>query len=186
MAAVEIVEEVEAKEEEVSREARPAPLVVTDRLDLPTLGKLLVASGYFTDTTSAAKALVKVIAGRDIGIGPVAAMNNIFIVQNRLAMGYALVGAMIKRSLRYDYRVKSLTKDGCVLTFLQKVDGVWVEVGESSFTKEDADLAGLRRRGGAWQTYPRNMYFARALTNGARMYCPDVFLGGVYDPDELD
>jgi hypothetical protein len=29
------------------------------------------------------------------------------------------------------------------------------------------------------------MLFARALTNGARFYCPDIFGGAVYTPEEL-
>ena len=39
--------------------------------------------------------------------------------------------------------------------------------------------------GSPWEKYPRNMVFARALTNGARWYCPDVFNGPIYTPDEL-
>ena len=29
------------------------------------------------------------------------------------------------------------------------------------------------------------MLFARAMTNGARVHCPEVFVGAVYTPDEL-
>ena len=37
-----------------------------------------------------------------------------------------------------------------------------------------------------WRKYPRNMLFARAISNGARWYCPDLFGGSpVYTPDEL-
>jgi hypothetical protein len=39
--------------------------------------------------------------------------------------------------------------------------------------------------GDNWQKYPRNMLFARALTNGARWYCPGVYFGAVYSGDEL-
>ena len=34
--------------------------------------------------------------------------------------------------------------------------------------------------------FPRNMLFARAISNGARWYCPDLFNGNaVYVPEEL-
>jgi hypothetical protein len=37
-----------------------------------------------------------------------------------------------------------------------------------------------------WEKYPRNMLFARALTNGITFYCPDAFdVGRVYTADEL-
>jgi len=32
---------------------------------------------------------------------------------------------------------------------------------------------------------PLNMLFARAISNGVRFHCPDVFMGAVYTPDEL-
>ena len=33
--------------------------------------------------------------------------------------------------------------------------------------------------------WPKNMLFARALSNGAKWYCPDVFTTGIYTPDEF-
>jgi hypothetical protein len=61
-------------------------------------------------------------------------------------------------------------------------------LGVSTFTVEDASRAGLlqQRGAGAWDKYLRNMLLARALTNGARWYCPGVFGGAVYDPEELN
>jgi hypothetical protein len=58
-------------------------------------------------------------------------------------------------------------------------------IGVSSFTMEDAKRAGLSG-GDNWKKYPRNMLFARAMSNGAKWYCPDVFGGPVYTPDELE
>jgi hypothetical protein len=56
-------------------------------------------------------------------------------------------------------------------------------VGVSKFTDEDAKAAGLA--GDNWSKYRRNMHFARAISNGAKWFCPDVFGGPVYTPDEL-
>lgn len=188
MATDEVIEaEVREAEATVAAEPKPAPLVVTGNPDLPTLGKLLVASGFFKgDTTAASQAIVKVMAGRGLGIGPIAAMSNLFVMQGRLSMSYALIAALVKRSGIYDYRVKEIDRTHCTLTFRQKVDGEWEEVGESTFTIEDAQLAGLQQRSAAWKQYPRNLLFARALTNGVRWYCPDIFMGNVYNEDELE
>lgn len=191
MAAEEPIEEqVEQAAEMVAAEPKPRPLAVSDRMDLPTLGRLLAASGFFKEgnqNVGAAQAAVKVIAGKQLGIGPIASMSNIFVVQNRLMLGYPLVAALVKRSEKYDYRVKKHTNDECVLTFRERADdGTWEDVGDSSFTIQDAMTAGIAQRNGAWKTYPRNLLFARALTNGARFYCPDIYMGGVYFVGEMD
>jgi hypothetical protein len=57
-------------------------------------------------------------------------------------------------------------------------------IGISTFSLDDARRAGLTSNP-TWKSYPRNMLFARALSNGARWFCPDVFNGPVYTPEEL-
>ena len=54
-------------------------------------------------------------------------------------------------------------------------------LGVSTFTAADARKAQTQNMG----KFPRNMLHARALTNGCRWYCPDVFGGPIYTPDEL-
>jgi hypothetical protein len=50
---------------------------------------------------------------------------------------------------------------------------------------QDAQAAGLTGKDN-WRKFPRNMLFARALSNGVRWYAPDIFNGAtVYTPDEL-
>lgn len=154
-----------------------APMSLTD---ISQLGNMLVASGYYKDVRNASQAVAKILAGREYGLGPHAAMSNLFVIEGKVSMSAALIGAFIKRHPRYDYRVDELSDDACHLTFMQ--DGK--EAGPSKFTMEDAKQAGLAGRGN-WRSYPRNMLLARALTNGARWYCPDAFNGPIYTPDEL-
>ena len=59
------------------------------------------------------------------------------------------------------------------------------KIGEYSFEEEDARTAGLLGKEN-WRKYPKNMYFARAISGAARTFCPDVFVGSVYTEDELD
>lgn len=151
-------------------------------LDMMTLGQTLAKSGYFTDARDAAQAVVKVLAGQEMGIGPVAAMTGIYIVKGRVTLSANLMAAQIKRSGRYSYRVARLDDTGCELVFLEQGQ----EIGRSSFTAEDAKAAGLWNSSDPWKKTPRNMLFARAMSNGAKWYCPDVFSGPVYTPDELN
>ena len=145
------------------------------------LGEVLVKSGFFKDSGDAAQAVVKVLAGRELGFGPIASMTGIEIVQGKPTIGANLLGAAIKGSGRYDYRVTHHTSDRCEIAFFQHGE----ELGRSEFTMADAQIAGLANKQ-VWKQYPRNMLFARALSNGARWYCPDVFSGVTpYTPEEL-
>jgi len=147
------------------------------------LGTLLARSGYFQDARDMAQAVVKVLAGRELGFGPIASMTGVYIVKGRVTLSANLMAASIKRSGKYDYRIREHTPTACKLEFFQRVEAGWESLGESAFTAEDAKAAGLA--GDAWRHYPRNMVFSRALSNGAKWYCPDVFGGPVYTPDEL-
>lgn len=148
--------------------------------DTMNLGKLLAQSGYFQDARDMAQAVVKVLAGRELGFGPIASMTGIYIVKGRVTLSANLIAAAIKRSGKYTYTVREMTDKAVQLDFLEggKV------LGPSRFTIEDAQKAGLVS-GENWKHYPRNMLFARALSNGAKWYTPDVFGGPIYTPDEL-
>jgi len=96
------------------------------------------------------------------------------------------MAASIKSDPRYDYRVAEMTDEVVTLKFFERTNEGWQELGESRFTISDATKAGLTGKG-TWKQYPRNMLFARAMSNGVRWYCPDAFGGNtVYTPEELD
>jgi hypothetical protein len=152
----------------------------TGELTTMELGKMLAQSGYFQDATQAAQAVVKVLAGRELGLGPIASMTGIYIVKGRVTLSANLIAAAIKRSHRYDYRVRHMDDKGCEIEFFQGQ----TSLGVSTFTEVEAKAAGLAG-GDNWRKFPRNMYFARAISNGAKWFCPDIFAGAVYTPDEM-
>ena len=147
-----------------------------------TLGKTLAASGYFNDTRDAAQAAVKVLAGQELGLGPIASMTGIYIVKGRVTMSANLMAAQIKRSGRYNYRVTTMTNDAVVVEFYENGQSI----GVSSYTADDAKAAGLWGSSDPWKKSPRNMLFARAMSNGAKWFTPDIFAGPVYTPDEME
>ena len=156
-------------------------------IDLVTLGRFLVQSGYFTDVKSISQAAVKVLLGQELGVPPITAMMHVYLVQGRPALASGLMAAKIKGSGRYSYKIVRHDEGVCEIRFFERgVGGVWDEIGASVFTADDAERAGLLKKGGAWATYRRNMLFARALSNGARWHTPDLFGGPVYTPEELD
>lgn len=149
--------------------------------DTMQLGKVLAESGFFQDIRSASQAVVKVIAGRELGIGAVASMTGINIIQGRVALSANLIAALVKRSGRYNYRVLEHTDTVCKIEYFEIMAGKWAMVGVSSFTADDARKAGTKNM----DKFPRNMLFARAMSNGAKWYCADIFGGPVYTPEEL-
>lgn len=153
--------------------------------EIMVLGKVFQASGYFKDVRDQAQAVTKILYGRELGISPINSMSGIHIVEGKPTLSSNLMAALIKRSGKYDYRVKVWTDDVCTLTFRQKAGDAWEEVGDSSFTMEDARRAGVIRQGSGWTKYPKAMLFARALSQGERTYCPDVSMCALYVPEEL-
>jgi len=149
--------------------------------DLSRVSAMLAKSGYFKDAKDAAQAGVKVLAGMEMGFGAFASMTGIYLIDGKLSVSANLLAQAIKRSGRYDYRIREHTDTACRIVFYEGGE----EIGESSFTLEDAKRAGVAGRG-PWRSYPQAMLFARALSQGARWHTPDV-LGGsaAYLPEEL-
>jgi hypothetical protein len=154
---------------------------ITGDMSLAQLGQAFAASGYFADARDAAQAIVKIAAGRELGFGAFASMTGIIIQKGKLSLGAHLMAAAVRRSERYDYIVVEHTEQKCAIEFTR--DGT--VVGTSTFTMDDAARAGLLRADSVWKHYPRNMLYSRAMSNGCKWYCPDVFNGPVYTPDEL-
>lgn len=148
---------------------------------LQTAADALHASGFFKDVTSKAQAMVKVMAGAELGLPPFAAMSGIHIVQGKPVLGANLIATLVKNSGRYDYRIKTLDNQSCVLEWYENGK----PVGEAGFTIAEANAAGLTNKP-TWKAYASDMLFARAISRGARRFAPGIFGGApVYTPDEL-
>jgi len=153
-----------------------------------TLGETLAKSGFFSDTKSVAQAVVKILAGRELGFGPIASMTGIHVIKSQVAVGGNLMAARVKRDPRYDYKVVELTDERCEIAFFEQGK----EMGRSIFTAQDAQRAEIGKlvapgaKKDMMGRFPRNMLFNRAMSNGVRWYCPDAFGGNpTYTPEEL-
>lgn len=139
-------------------------------------------SGYFTDVKSEAQAIVKVLAGAELGLPPFASMSGIHIVQGKPVLGANVIATLVKNSGRYDYNVKTCTAETCAIEWLENGQ----KRGESTFTMSEAQAAGLTGKDN-WKKYPSDMLFARAISRGARRFAPGIFGGApVYTPDEMN
>jgi len=147
------------------------------------IGKNMAQSGMFSDARDASQAMTKIIAGQEIGVTPFQAMTNIHIIQGKATMAANLMAAKIKGSVKYDYKVLKMEPEECVIEFFElPIDGKPISLGKSSFTKAEAQKAGTKNM----DKFPRNMLFARAMSNGTKWYCPDIFNGNIiYTPEEM-
>jgi hypothetical protein len=145
--------------------------------ELMNLAKAFAESGMFSDTKSAAQAIVKIQAGQEIGIPPFASMTGIHIIQGKPTIGAGLIASRLKGSGKYDYRVVEASEKVCSIDFYQGN----TKIGNSTFTIEDAKKALTKNI----DKFPKNMLFARAISNGVKWYCPDIFSGPVYVPEEM-
>lgn len=156
--------------------------VTNQAIDLMArMAKAYALSGYFDDASGELQAFVKISAGRELGLLPFESMSGIAIISGKPVVGAGVLAGLVKAHPKYDYRVTTHTDEACAITFFE--DGV--ELGTSTFTMEDAKRAGLAGKK-VWQSYPKNMTFARAMSNGVAFYTPDVTNGRVYVENEIE
>ncbi len=153
-------------------------LVKMSQPEMMEIAQLFAESKMFKDVSAIAQAFVKIQAGKEIGIAPFAAMTGINIIMGKLTISAGLMAGCVKGSGKYDYKVVKLDDTICSIDFYK---GTKLE-GNSTFTVADATKAGTQNMA----KYPRNMLFARAMSNGQKWYCPDVFTMPVYTPEDFD
>jgi hypothetical protein len=158
---------------DIVRYQPPTPVSTEELGTLMQVAGALAKSGLFKDTRQAEQAVAKVLVGRDLGLSPTEAMMGIHIVEGKPELSASLQASFVKRTPGYDYRVLEHTDQACEIAFYR--DGE--EIGRSRFTIEDARRAGLAGRN-VWKSYPRNMLFARTMSNGVAFHCPEV-TGGI-------
>ena len=115
-------------------------------------------------------------------VGPFGSMNGIHIIQGKPAFEQTSWQA---KSSQADATTTALLKTQTLFA----PSSLWstsTDLGRQSalrsFSIADAKKAGTKNL----DKFPRNMLFARAMSNGVRWYCPDVMNGSaVYTPEEL-
>lgn len=164
--------------------------------EIQTLSTTFARSAMFPDIKSEQQAMVKIIAGNELGLPPFASMSGLHVISGKVVMGGNLIATLIKNDPRYDYKIASHDNNHCHIDFYENGE----RVGESVFTMDDARKVKVWKKDGNgksilvpltesnqnWQSYPKNMLFNRAISNGAKWFCAGVFGGSpVYTPEEL-
>jgi len=152
--------------------------------DVSRVAQMMSKSGFFDNAKSAAQAGVKILAGMELGIPPVASVRGVYILDGNTCLSSGLLAALIKQHPRYDYKVVEATDERAELQFFEEGE----EQGTVSFSMDEAHSIDHGNKKLAekdnWQNYPSDMCFSRALSRGRRRYCPDIG-NGLYTPDEM-
>jgi hypothetical protein len=180
-------------------------LKINNLNDLERLSKLLAASRFFQDAKDASQCAVKVLAGFELGLGAFQSMAGIHIINGKPSIGAGLMASKLKSSSKYDYEALVHSDTECIIAVFEsefksdirslKKKLVSGEIGEdqynhaisslsigvSSFTLDDAKRAGTQNMG----KFPKNMLFARCISNAIKWYAPDLFCVSVYVPEEM-
>ena len=128
-----------------------------------------------------AQLLMKLIYGRDLAIPVSAALSAIDIYDGKMELSSNLIAALLEAHPHYAYAIVETTNERCELEFFK--DGR--SLGKAKFDAADATTAGLADSD-YYRHYPSDMFFARAITRGARRYCPGLGRGvAIYATGEL-
>lgn len=139
------------------------------------IGTGFVPKAYRT----AAEIAAVILAGRELGVPPMASLRNFFLIEGKLGMDASFVlGRMKQAGIAHEWLVD--TNECATLVLTRHGDKPYT----STFSMDDAKRANLAGKA-IWKSYPRAMLKARAVTAGARAYAPDVFSGAVYTAEEL-
>lgn len=152
----------------------------------------LAKSGFFKDAQSASQAFAKVLAGAELGLAPFAAMTAFHIIEGKPAPAANTYASFVRSHPHYDYRVIEHTRTACAIEFFRGAKDP-----ASGKLKDPEKLGALRLDireippqllgKPNWKNFPRQMLFARTISEGTRTFCPDVFRGAtVYVKEEME
>lgn len=171
------------------------------QLDIVSMGKVLAQCGYFKDIKSLSQGIVKIMLGRELGLGPLMSIMKLYIVKENPVISANLMASRIRQSGTYDYELIVLDQTKAKIRFSRKIGGAWkVLTPDIDFTIDHAKVAQVGgwnsqynpKKGkdfdpdSNWTKWPRNMLFARAMSDGYRFHCPDVFSMSVYTPADFE
>lgn len=121
-----------------------------------------------------------ILAGREMGIGPMTALQHLYVVEGRPAMSAQLMRALVMAA-GHTFRVVESTSARC--TVVGRRRGETVDREPVTWSGDEVRRAGLANRA-MWQKYPRQMLLARATAELCRAIFPDVLGGMMYALEE--
>ena len=160
-------------------------IAIRDMGELNSVALTVAKSGLFGGK-SPEQAFVAIATGMELGLKPMQALRNIYVVDGKPTFSADGGFAIVRNHPEYGgikWEVANDKEARCVMTRISR-GGQLKEEFPASFTMQDAARAGLANKTN-WKNYPARMLRARAISYACRDAFPDV-LNGLYTPEELD
>lgn len=136
-----------------------------------TMANMAAASKMYKGIGEQAGIMTIMLAAREMGIPPMAALNGgLNIINGKVEISARMMNALIRKA-GHQIVVKQSTEDKCILVGKRCDNGDTIE---TSFSVAEAQKAGLVKPGGGWTKWPKDMCFARALSRLSRQLFSDV------------
>ena len=162
------------KDEQFSRALEP-----TNWESAMECGAMIAKSGIGGVKTPE-EAMIRIMAGREIGLGAMASLRLIYSVNGKVGYDAALIRARCLQHPECKYFEPVEISDTKAIFRAKRGDR---PEQTYEFTIEQARAAKLADKD-VWKFYPRNLLSARATVNLARLVFPEV-AAGMYTADEL-
>lgn len=154
-------------------------LEAAHRLGTALCGTEFVPASFRGKPEAAAAAI---LAGKSLGLDPMNALSNIFVVQGRPAM-YARTMVALVLAAGHDVRRRSASADSVTVVARRKGQTEWQEF---TWTIARAQLAGYLSNK-KYSTDPTAMLTAKAQAEACRTIAPDVLTGvAAYSVEEVE
>lgn len=149
--------------------------------DLLVLAGSLAKSGLMPNGLTKPEAILAIaLKGQELGIGPMAAIAGITVIQGKPVVSPQLMLSLVERSGKLeDWKVIEESDQQVVVQFTRK-GRTPIQKG---FSMKDAQQMGLATKDN-WKKQPRTMMQWRAISAAVRLAFPDV-IDGCYTAEEL-
>lgn len=144
---------------------------------------VLVKSGFIPTTINTIeKCVTIVLMGKELGLAPMTALNNISVIKGKPVLEAKLMLSLVlKRFPNCVYKILENTAEVSRVQLGRSKENA----SEFSFTITQARSAGLLAKDN-WKNYPADMLLWRAISRGCRMMFPDVLTVTAHTADEIE
>lgn len=141
-------------------------------------------SRLFSAYGTAQGVLSTIMVGRELGLPAMVSLRSVHIIEGRHSLSATLMVALVLKSGLAEYfRPVSFSEVEATFETLRKGAGNRPVILQHKI--EMAGTAGLLKPNSNWLKVPTDMLVSRAQSRLSRLVYPDVILGGMYTPEEL-
>lgn len=131
-------------------------------------------------------ATVAIIYGMEIGLPPMASLQNISVVNGTPAVWGDAQLSLVQSSGKYEYHKSTFEGDGDNLKAIFEIKRIGAkEPVIKEFSVSDAKKAGLWNKSGTWTTHPKVMLSYKARAFALREAFADI-LKGIHSAEEME